>query len=141
MATNMTSVVQATEAQTKAITSGSPDKSFQDEIAKAISANTAGSEANANALRVLAERIDSPNAASSGESLSQKAFDVVKGVRENLNDLFAYVEKFSKEKDPSTASLFTMQYKVTQMSILMDVSSKVGDKGSQAFQTLFRNQG
>ncbi len=79
--------------------------------------------------------------ATTQETLTQKAFDAVKGVRDHLEDLQKYVEKFSKEKDPSTASLFEMQYKVIQMSILMDISSKVGDKASQAFQTLFRNQG
>lgn len=85
------------------------------------------------------EKIEST--AATKETLTQKAFNAVKGVRDNLEDLQKYVEKFSNEKNPSTASLFEMQYKVIQMSILMDISSKVGDKSSQAFQTLFRNQG
>lgn len=75
------------------------------------------------------------------ETLTQKAFDTVKSVRDNLEDLYTYVEKFRNEKNPTTANLFEMQYKVIQMSVLMDISSKVGDKASQAFQTLFRNQG
>jgi hypothetical protein len=140
MVTDITPVVQAIESQTKAIASGLPDKNLSDEILKALATNASNSEANTNALRVLTEKLDPAGATASGETLAQKAFNIVKGVRENLDGLFAYVEKFSKDKNPSTAALFEMQFKVTQMSILMDVSSKVGDKGSQAFQTLFRNQ-
>jgi hypothetical protein len=87
------------------------------------------------------EKIDSTNNVAPQETLSQKTFNVVKGVRKNLNALKAYVEKFSHEKNPSTASLFEMEFKVIQFQLSLDVASKVGDKGSQAFQTLFRNQG
>jgi hypothetical protein len=139
METNLTSVLEAIKTQTQTIASGLPDQKFYDEIGKAIVASTDNNSVNSQALRVLLERID-PSAIQSDETLTQKAFNVVKGVRESMEELYVYVEKFSNEKDPSTGSLFEMQYKVMKMSIMMDVSSKVGDKGSQAFQTLFRNQ-
>jgi hypothetical protein len=136
---DITSVVEAIKTQTQTIASNLPDQKFYDEISKAIAFNADSNSTNSQAIRVLLERIE-PNAVQSSETLSQKAFNVVKGVRESMEDLYAYVEKFSHETDPSTGSLFEMQYKVMKMSIMMDVSSKVGDKGSQAFQTLFRNQ-
>jgi ABC-type enterochelin transport system substrate-binding protein len=136
---DITSVVEAIKTQTQTIASSLPDQKFYDEISKAIALNADSSSTNSQAIRVLLERIE-PNAAQPDETLSQKAFNVVKSVRESMEDLYAYVEKFSNEKDPSTGSLFEMQYKVMKMSIMMDISSKVGDKGSQAFQTLFRNQ-
>jgi hypothetical protein len=142
MAADITPVVQAIESQTKTRPKVSelPDKNFNDEILKAITANTNNSEANTNALRVLTEKLNPTSATPSGESFAQKAFDTVKGVQNSLDDLYSYVKNFSNIKNPSIADLFGMQYKVTIMSLTMDAASKVGDKGSQAFQTLFRNQ-
>ncbi len=97
--------------------------------------------ANTEAVQLFRESFEKHAIESSQETLTQKAFNAAKGVRDSLEELQVYVEKFSKEKNPTTAVLFEMQYKVMQMSILMDISSKVGDKASQAFQTLFRNQG
>lgn len=97
--------------------------------------------ANTEAVQLFRESFEKHAIESSQETLIQKAFNAAKGVRDSLEELQVYVEKFSKEKNPTTAVLFEMQYKVMQMSILMDISSKVGDKASQAFQTLFRNQG
>jgi ABC-type enterochelin transport system substrate-binding protein len=136
---DLTSVTEAIKAQTQTISSGLPDQKFYDEIGKAISTSADSNSVNTQAIRALLERIE-PNAVQTDETLTQKAFKAVKGVRESIEELYTYVEKFSNEKDPSTGSLFEMQYKVMKMSIMMDVSSKVGDKGSQAFQTLFRNQ-
>ena len=97
--------------------------------------------ANTEAIQLFQESFEKHAIESSQETLTQKAFNVAKNVRDSLEELQVYVDKFSKEKNPTTAVLFEMQYKVMQMSILMDISSKVGDKASQAFQTLFRNQG
>lgn len=113
-----------------------PDESFYTSL-------TQGLEANTEAIKLFIEKFEQKtiDPSASTETLTEKAFKTVKGVRDNLEDLYSYVEKFSKDKNPSTASLFEMQYKVIQMSVLMDISSKVGDKASQGFQTLFRNQG
>ncbi|MDR1255849.1 MAG: hypothetical protein LBJ94_02925 [Puniceicoccales bacterium] len=139
---DITSVVQAIETQTKAISQGLPDKEFYAELQKAITANTSNSEVNSNAIRVLLEEINSANkTTSSEEAISEKFFRVVKGVQEHLEDLRLYVEGFSRRSDISAGDLFEMQFKITQFSIAMDISSKMGEKSSQCFQTLFRNQG
>lgn len=41
----------------------------------------------------------------------------------------------------TTSDLFLIQFKLTQLTYINDLSSKIADKGSQGIQTLFRNQG
>ncbi|MDR0680044.1 MAG: hypothetical protein LBF42_03390 [Puniceicoccales bacterium] len=136
---DITPVIQAIETQTKTMEARLPEHEFYEEIQKAIAASSAKNEANTNAVRALMERIEATPVRPSEETLTQKVYNVVKGVREQFNDFNDYIQTFVNGP-LSTAKMFELQYKVTQLSVMMDVSSKVGDKGSQAFQTLFRNQ-
>lgn len=54
-----------------------------------------------------------------------------------LSDISRRVEKGNL----TTADLFQIQFQLTQLSYVNDLSSKIADKGSQGVQTLFRNQG
>jgi hypothetical protein len=61
-------------------------------------------------------------------------------VRDQLNRMDAIATNLSKKPDVSQADLIGIQFEVMQMGIILDVASKLGDKGSNAVQTLFRNQ-
>lgn len=54
-----------------------------------------------------------------------------------LNDIGCRVSRGNL----TTADLFMIQFQLTQLTYINDLSSKIADKGSQGIQTLFRNQG
>ena len=66
--------------------------------------------------------------------------DFVSVVRKRLERITNVVVELTKKPDMSQQDLMRIQYEVMQMSIVLDVASKVGDKGSQALQTLFRDK-
>lgn len=66
--------------------------------------------------------------------------DFVSVVRQRLERITNVVVELTKKPDMSQQDLMRIQYEVMQMSIVLDVASKVGDKGSQALQTLFRDK-
>lgn len=66
--------------------------------------------------------------------------DFVSVVRQRLERITNVVIELTKKPDMSQQDLMRIQYEVMQMSIVLDVASKVGDKGSQALQTLFRDK-
>ena len=61
-------------------------------------------------------------------------------VKARLNRINERVVPLMKKPDLSQSDLLYIQYEVMQMSIVLDVASKAGDKGSQALQTLFRDK-
>ena len=72
--------------------------------------------------------------------LEKKFSDVFAVVKDRLQRIKNIAVELNKNPDLSQAQLMHIQYEVMEMSIVLDVASKVGDKGSQALQTLFRNQ-
>ena len=72
--------------------------------------------------------------------LSERFDQFVSVVRRRMERISNVVAELTKKPDLSQGDLMRIQYEVMQMSITLDVASKVGDKGSQALQTLFRNQ-
>ncbi|MDR1401390.1 MAG: hypothetical protein LBI81_00320 [Puniceicoccales bacterium] len=61
-------------------------------------------------------------------------------VQKHLRRITSVVADLSRKPDLSQGDLMRIQYEITQMGIMLDVASKVGDKGSQALQTLFRDK-
>jgi hypothetical protein len=109
-----------------------------EELQKAISSGLDNSDVS-QSLRVMAEKMN-VNAADPNEKLSQKFCNVVKGVRAQVEDFYVYMKEPALSKEVSMRKLLEIQLKVMQMTVLIDVSSKISDKSGQAFQTLFRNQ-
>jgi hypothetical protein len=109
-----------------------------EELQRAVSSGLDGSDIS-QSLRVMTEKM-SVNSTDSTGRLSQKFFDAMKGVSNAVNEFYMYIKGATQSGDFSMHKLFEVQFKVTQMTVLLDVSSKIGDKGGQAFQTLFRNQ-
>jgi hypothetical protein len=71
---------------------------------------------------------------------SHRLSDYVSQVRDQLQRIERVVVELANKPDLSQQDLMRIQYEVMQMSIVLDVASKVGDKGSQAVQTLFRDK-
>jgi hypothetical protein len=67
----------------------------------------------------------------------EKFVSVVKERMERVGNL---VETLAKKPDLTQGDLMHIQYEIMEMGIVLDVASKVGDKGSQLLQTLFRGQ-
>ena len=76
----------------------------------------------------------------SGADLQKKFSDIFSTVKERMDRINVLVDDLISHPDLSQQQLMRIQYEVMEMSIVLDVASKVGDKGSQALQTLFRNQ-
>ena len=66
--------------------------------------------------------------------------DFIDIVKARLSRIDKYVAPLMQKPDLSQSDLLYIQYEVMQMSIILDVASKAGDKGSQALQTLFRDK-
>jgi hypothetical protein len=66
--------------------------------------------------------------------------DFVSKVKEQLQRVTKLVEGLKDNPDVGQMDLMRIQYEIMQMSVILDVSSKVGDKASQAVQSMFRNQ-
>ncbi|MDR2776504.1 MAG: hypothetical protein LBB17_00440 [Puniceicoccales bacterium] len=66
--------------------------------------------------------------------------DFMSSVKRQLDHMSNVTAELAQKPDLSQQDLMRIQYEVTQMSIVLDVASKVGDKGSQALQTLFRDK-
>jgi hypothetical protein len=75
-----------------------------------------------------------------GEDYENKLSHFVSAVRKKLQETTEIVKKLSQKSDLSQQDLMEIQFHVMEMSIVLDVASKVGDKGSQALQTLFRDK-
>ncbi|MDR1413681.1 MAG: hypothetical protein LBI56_01945 [Puniceicoccales bacterium] len=61
-------------------------------------------------------------------------------VQNRLKRVTNIISELSRKPDMSQGDIMRVQYEITQMGIMLDVASKVGDKGSQALQTLFRDK-
>ena len=66
--------------------------------------------------------------------------DFIDVVKARLGRINKYIAPLMQKPDLSQSDLLYIQYEVMQMSIILDVASKAGDKGSQALQTLFRDK-
>jgi hypothetical protein len=66
--------------------------------------------------------------------------DFVSRVKEQLERVVTLAEELTNNPDVGQADLIRLQYEVMQMAVVLDVASKVGDKSSQAIQSMFRNQ-
>ncbi|MDR2628421.1 MAG: hypothetical protein LBC30_00240 [Puniceicoccales bacterium] len=88
----------------------------------------------------VAYRLEGQVALSSGAGYQNRLSDFMSSVKRQLDHMSDVVMELSKNPDLSQQDLMRIQYEVTQMSIILDVASKVGDKGSQALQTLFRDK-
>ncbi|MDR1173196.1 MAG: hypothetical protein LBJ75_03850 [Puniceicoccales bacterium] len=77
---------------------------------------------------------------SSGEAYQNRLSDFMSSVKRQLDHMTNVAAELAQKPDLSQGDLMRIQYEVMQMSIVLDVASKVGDKGSQALQTLFRDK-
>ncbi|MDR2432237.1 MAG: hypothetical protein LBD34_00580 [Puniceicoccales bacterium] len=66
--------------------------------------------------------------------------DFMSTVKHQLDHMANVAAELAQKPDLSQQDLMRIQYEVMQMSVVLDVASKVGDKGSQALQTLFRDK-
>lgn len=66
--------------------------------------------------------------------------DFISKVKEQMQRVTTLIQDLQRKPDIGQGDLLRIQYEVTQMALVLDVSSKVGDKSSQALQSLFRNQ-
>jgi hypothetical protein len=65
------------------------------------------------------------------------------GVREAFRDTIAHVKEVMNGgmKGMGTTQYLRVQVELMQLNITLEFATKVSDKGSNAMQTLFRNQG
>ena len=89
-------------------------------------------------MESLQNVINADPASSAG--LSQKAYETVTKVRTRINELYTEASDILKRPSLSSGDMIQLQAITTEIYTLIDLSSKMGDKASQAFQTLFRNQ-
>jgi hypothetical protein len=75
-----------------------------------------------------------------GADYEGRLSNFVSTVRRRMERMSSVVNEIVAKKDLSQQDLMRIQYEVMEMSIVLDVASKVGDKGSQALQTLFRDK-
>ncbi|MDR1595366.1 MAG: hypothetical protein LBR91_00360 [Puniceicoccales bacterium] len=66
--------------------------------------------------------------------------DLFSSIKRNLSEVGQVLTKLSNQDNLSQKDLLLIQFQISKMSISLDVASKVGDKGSQALQTLFRDK-
>lgn len=76
------------------------------------------------------------------KTLGQKIFEATDEFCQKIKDLRQQLETKIKKGGTnfSAGDTLEVQYLITMISVNMDLLSKFGDKSSQAFQTLFRNQ-
>ncbi|MDE6431769.1 MAG: hypothetical protein K2L13_00015 [Opitutales bacterium] len=76
------------------------------------------------------------------KTLGQKIFESTDKFCQKIKDLRKRLEVKLKISGTnlSAGDTLEVQYLITMISVNMDLLSKFGDKSSQAFQTLFRNQ-
>lgn len=73
---------------------------------------------------------------------SKGIINSIQSVRDKFMEIQHNIEILAKKKeDLSSTDLMKMQYNITQLAYLNELSSKAADKTSQGAQTLFRNQG
>ncbi|MDR0693150.1 MAG: hypothetical protein LBF49_01085 [Puniceicoccales bacterium] len=77
---------------------------------------------------------------SSGTEYQNRLSDFMSSVKQQLDHMANVAAELAQKPDLSQQDLMRIQYEVMQMSVVLDVASKVGDKGSQALQTLFRDK-
>jgi hypothetical protein len=67
--------------------------------------------------------------------------DIVSKVRTQVKRVHDLVKDYSSHPDQlGQSELIKLQYEVTQLALLLDMASKIGDKTSQGLQSMFRNQ-
>ncbi|MDR1433513.1 MAG: hypothetical protein LBI61_04245 [Puniceicoccales bacterium] len=88
----------------------------------------------------ITDSLDRQTANSTGTTYENKLSNFFSSVKKNLEDVARVTNRLSKKDALSQQDLMLIQYEVSKMSITLDVASKVGDKGSQALQTLFRDK-
>jgi hypothetical protein len=96
----------------------------------------------ANATRVpgVMESMGNQVLGAVGTGAEGKISDLFSSIRRNLNETGQVLTRLSKQDNLSQQDLLLIQFQISKMSISLDVASKVGDKGSQALQTLFRDK-
>lgn len=77
----------------------------------------------------------------SGLSLFHRVLQPLNDFKKNFDETIGKVTKIIGKGNLSTYDLFTIQFEMTKLSFMNDLSSKCADKASQGVQTLFRNQG
>jgi cob(I)alamin adenosyltransferase len=85
-------------------------------------------------------RLEEKITQSSGAEYQNRLSDFMSSVKQKLDHMTDVAAELAQKPDLSQQDLMRIQYEVMQMSIVLDVASKVGDKGSQALQTLFRDK-
>ncbi|MDR1457893.1 MAG: hypothetical protein LBI47_03535 [Puniceicoccales bacterium] len=85
-------------------------------------------------------RLEDKVVQSSGTEYQSRVSDFMSSVKQQLDHMANVAAELAQKPDLSQQDLMRIQYEVMQMSVVLDVASKVGDKGSQALQTLFRDK-
>ncbi|MDR1528142.1 MAG: hypothetical protein LBS22_00955 [Puniceicoccales bacterium] len=88
----------------------------------------------------VVHRLEGRVAQSSGSEYQNRISDFMSSVKRQLDHMADVAAELAQKPDLSQQDLMRIQYEVMQMSVVLDVASKVGDKGSQALQTLFRDK-
>ncbi|MDR3143927.1 MAG: hypothetical protein LBT64_00285 [Puniceicoccales bacterium] len=91
-------------------------------------------------IPAVEEKMIQASREAAGTDYEGKLSGFVSTVRKKLQETADIVKNLSKKNDLSQKDLMEIQFHVMEMSIVLDVASKVGDKGSQALQTLFRDK-
>ncbi|MDR2778696.1 MAG: hypothetical protein LBB16_00175 [Puniceicoccales bacterium] len=85
-------------------------------------------------------KLDARIGQSPGVEYQNRLSDFMSSVKQKLDHMANVAAELAQKPDLSQQDLMRIQYEVMQMSVVLDVASKVGDKGSQALQTLFRDK-
>jgi hypothetical protein len=90
-------------------------------------------------VRAVSDKLDVQLSRSAGTGFEDKLSRFISSARERMAHLSQTLSDLASGPI-SQQDMMRIQFEVTQFGIVLDLSSKVGDKGSQALQTLFRNQ-
>lgn len=93
---------------------------------------------------VRAARLSSPNRHDtriSEADLYQQIIQPLSEFRRSFDRIIGNIGDIATRGNMSMADLFQIQFQLTQLAYMNDLSAKTADKLSQGVQTLFRNQG
>jgi esterase/lipase superfamily enzyme len=91
-------------------------------------------------IPTVMHKLDGQIVQSTGMEYQNRLSDFMSSVKQKLDHMANVAAELAQKPDLSQQDLMRIQYEVMQMSVVLDVASKVGDKGSQALQTLFRDK-
>jgi esterase/lipase superfamily enzyme len=91
-------------------------------------------------IPTVMHKLDGRIVQSTGMEYQNRLSDFMSSVKQKLDHMANVAAELAQKPDLSQQDLMRIQYEVMQMSVVLDVASKVGDKGSQALQTLFRDK-